>query len=163
MYGMKQRRLFVPKIANFLFDYSSDIYRSSHVQGTTLLYRHLLTYSMEQSPSWKANWIAASQEIPRVLWNPKVPHRTHKPRHVSLSWASPIQSPHPHPTSWRSILTLSSHLSLGLPRDTQENICPALDRIVIVPRGESGFKYSLRWKDVYHSITFFKRQSISYS
>jgi hypothetical protein len=39
---------------------------------------HLLTYSMEQSPSWKADWFAASQEIPRVLWNLKVPHRTHK-------------------------------------------------------------------------------------
>jgi hypothetical protein len=36
-------------------------------------------------------------------------------RHLSLSWASPIQSSHPHPTSWRSILTLSSHLRLGLP------------------------------------------------
>ena len=38
--------------------------------------------------------------------------------HVSLSWASSIQSipPHTHPTSWRSILTLSSHLRLGLPR-----------------------------------------------
>jgi hypothetical protein len=33
---------------------------------------------MQQSPSWKADWFAASQEIPRVLWNPKIPHRTHK-------------------------------------------------------------------------------------
>jgi hypothetical protein len=33
---------------------------------------------MEQSPSFEANWFAASQEIPRVLWNPKFPHRTHK-------------------------------------------------------------------------------------
>jgi hypothetical protein len=33
---------------------------------------------MEQGPYWEANWFAASQEIPRVLWNPKVPHRTHK-------------------------------------------------------------------------------------
>jgi hypothetical protein len=31
---------------------------------------HLLTHSMEQSPSWEANWFAASQEIPCVLWNP---------------------------------------------------------------------------------------------
>jgi hypothetical protein len=38
----------------------------------------LLTYSMEQSPSWEANWFAASQEIPGVLWNLKVPHRAHK-------------------------------------------------------------------------------------
>ena len=33
-------------------------------------------------------------------------------RHLSLSWASPIQSIYPHPTSWRSILILSTHLRL---------------------------------------------------
>ena len=36
-------------------------------------------------------------------------------RHLSLSWANSIQSPQPFPTSWRSILILSSHLGLGLP------------------------------------------------
>ena len=36
-------------------------------------------------------------------------------RHLSLSWASPIQSIYPHPTSWRSILILSTHLHLGHP------------------------------------------------
>ena len=36
-------------------------------------------------------------------------------RHLSLSWASPIQSINSHPTSWRSVLILSTHLSLGLP------------------------------------------------
>ena len=36
-------------------------------------------------------------------------------RHLSLSWASPVQSIYPHPTSWRSILILSTHLRLGLP------------------------------------------------
>ena len=36
-------------------------------------------------------------------------------RHLSLSWASPIQSTYPHPTSWRSILIVSTHLRLGLP------------------------------------------------
>ena len=35
--------------------------------------------------------------------------------HLSLSWVNPIQSTYPHPTSWRSILILSTHLSLGLP------------------------------------------------
>ena len=35
--------------------------------------------------------------------------------HLSLSWTSPIQSIYPHPTSWRSILILSTHLRLGLP------------------------------------------------
>ena len=36
-------------------------------------------------------------------------------RHLSLSWTSPIQSIYPHPTSWRSILILSTHPRLGLP------------------------------------------------
>ena len=35
--------------------------------------------------------------------------------HLSVSWASPIQSIYPHPTSCRSILILSNHLRLGLP------------------------------------------------
>jgi len=35
-------------------------------------------------------------------------------RHLSLSWASPIQSIYPHPTSWRSVLILSTHLRLHL-------------------------------------------------
>jgi len=36
-------------------------------------------------------------------------------RHLSLSWASPIQSIYPYPASWRSILILSTNLCLGLP------------------------------------------------
>ena len=36
-------------------------------------------------------------------------------RHLSLYWASPIQSIYPHPTSCRSILILSTHLCLRLP------------------------------------------------
>ena len=36
-------------------------------------------------------------------------------RQMSQSWASSIQSMPPHPTSWRSILILSSHQRLGLP------------------------------------------------
>ena len=33
-------------------------------------------------------------------------------RHLSISWASPIQSIYPHPTSWRSILILSKKICL---------------------------------------------------
>ena len=36
-------------------------------------------------------------------------------RHLSLSWASLIQSIYPHPTSWRSILIFYTNLGLGLP------------------------------------------------
>ena len=36
-------------------------------------------------------------------------------RLLSLSWASPIQSIYPHPTSCRSILILPTHLCVGLP------------------------------------------------
>ena len=38
---------------------------------------YLLIHSMVQSPSWAANWFAASQEIPRISRNPKDHYRTH--------------------------------------------------------------------------------------
>ena len=55
----------------------------------------LLTYSMDQSPSWEANWFAANQEIPRNLWNPKVHHRIHKcpPSVPILSQLHPVSTP----------------------------------------------------------------------
>ena len=67
--------------------------------------KYLLTCWLHgaESPSWEANWFSASQEIPRT-----------SVCHLSLSWAGSIQSILPHPTSWRSILILSSHLCLGL-------------------------------------------------
>ena len=37
--------------------------------------------------------------------------------HLSLSWASSIQSIPPNHTSWRSILIIYSYLSLGIPSD----------------------------------------------
>jgi len=33
---------------------------------------------MQHSPSWEANWFAASPEIPRILRNPKVHYRSQK-------------------------------------------------------------------------------------
>ena len=44
----------------------------------SILRTYLLTYFMVQSPSWEANFFAASQEIPRISQNPKVHYRTHK-------------------------------------------------------------------------------------
>ena len=74
----------------------------------------LLTYSMVQSPSWEANWFAASQEIPRISRNPKVHYRTHKrpppvpilsqpnPIHILTSNLLEIHSNIIHPTTPRS-------------------------------------------------------------
>ena len=58
----------------------------------------LLTYSMVQSPSWEANWFAASQEIPRISGNPKVHYRTHKrpPPVPILGQPNPVHIPTSH-------------------------------------------------------------------
>ena len=60
-----------------------------------ILLNYLLTYSIVQSPSWEANWSAASQEIPRISRNPKVHYHTHKrPPTVSiLGQPNPVHIP----------------------------------------------------------------------
>jgi len=63
---------------------------------------------MVQSPSWEANWFAASQKFPVFHGTPRFTTALTSFRHLFLSWASPIQSIYPHPTSWWSILILST-------------------------------------------------------
>jgi hypothetical protein len=50
---------------------------------------------MEQSPSWEANRFSASQEIPCILWNPKVHYRIHKfsPPVPIVSLLDPVHTP----------------------------------------------------------------------
>ena len=76
---------------------------------------NLLTYSMQQSPSWEANRFPASQKnFPAFYGTRRFITAFTSVRHLSLSWANSIQSPQLLPTSWRSILILFSHLRLGL-------------------------------------------------
>ena len=77
---------------------------------------YLLTYSTVQSPSWEGNWFAASQEIPCILWNPKVHYRTHKrPQPVPI-----LGQPNPDhiPTS-HLLEILSNIIQPSTPRSPQ--------------------------------------------
>ena len=77
--------------------------------GTAVFLRHLLTHSMQHSPSWEANRLSVRQETPRILWNPKIHYRIYKcPPHVPvLSQLDPVHSPTSH--------FLKIHLNIILP------------------------------------------------
>ena len=102
----------------------------------------LLTYSMVQSPSWEANWFAASQEILRILWNPKVHYRTHKrpPPARILCQPNPVHIPtshlleiHPniiHPSTPRSP---QWSLSLRFPHPDFANYRVCINVICLTP------------------------------
>ena len=117
---------------------SSDVYwfstvNTQHMQILTYLLTYLLTHSMAQSLSWEANWFAASQEIPRILWKPKVHYRTHKrptpvpilgqpcPVHIPTSHLLEIHPNIIHPSTPRS-----SQWSLSLRFPHQDPIRPPL-------------------------------------
>jgi hypothetical protein len=92
------------------------------IQGTSwpadqqLLSQGAVTYLLtELSPSWRAANCAATQELPSILWNPKVQYRVHRSPPLVLSWAISIQSTPSQPISLRSILILSTTYVLVFP------------------------------------------------
>ena len=70
----------------------------SHTQNTNKYQITIINYSTVQNPSWAANWLAASQEIPRISRNPKVHYRTHKlpPPVPILGQPNPVHIPTSH-------------------------------------------------------------------
>ena len=79
------------------------------MSNKTNLLTYLLTYSMQQSPSWEADQFSASQDIPLILWNPKVHYHIHKcpPPVPVLSHTDPVHASTSH--------FLKIHLNVILP------------------------------------------------
>ena len=49
-----------------------SVYVCIYIYLLAYLHTYLLTYCKQQNPSWEANQFASSQEIPCILWNPKI-------------------------------------------------------------------------------------------
>ena len=80
-------------------------------------YTYLFTYLLTPWSRVLIEKLTGSQPVKKFLTidgTPRFITAFTSVRYLSLSWASSIQAMPQHPTSWRSIWILSSHLSLGL-------------------------------------------------
>jgi len=104
--GTSERRLYVPRLGTNGCPCRGP---ASQPDIIYVILTYLLTHSTQHNPSSEANRFSASQEIPRILWNPKVHHRTHKcpPPVPILSQLDPVHTPTSH--------FLKIHLNIILP------------------------------------------------
>ena len=108
--------------------------RRIHSRAARILeqaWKATLTYSMVESPSWEANWFAASQEFHLISQNPNVHYRTQKlPPPVSiLDQPNPVHIPifhlmEIHPNITHPSMPRSPQWSLSLRFLHQDSIHP---------------------------------------
>jgi hypothetical protein len=97
-------KTFVPKSASLCRLRMNNMSLNSHT--------YLLTYLLRRAESFLRSYLVLQlvKKFPTFYGTRKFITVLTSARHLSISWANSIPSPQPPPTSWISILILSSHL-----------------------------------------------------